>query len=110
MLKRPLYSQVARTLLWVMLLVLVAIGINVLGIRLLGGTISWSHWLTAHREHFLMWRICLYGAVAYGWWRMRSRIARCEVSPDTKMRLGRAEIGAAIAILALEAAALLRSV
>lgn len=108
MLKRLLHSQPVRVSLWVIALVLAAIALNVLGIRVLGDTLSWSRWLSSHRGDFLVWRVFLYGGVAYGWWRMRGRIARGELSPETRMRLQRAEIGAALAILALEGAAALR--
>ena len=109
MLKRLLRSRTVRALRWVLLLLLVATAFNVLGIHLLGDTLSWSRWLDSHRAYFLAWRLFLYGAIAYAWRRMRSRMAQGEQSPEALMRLRRAEIGAVLVILALEGATALSS-
>jgi hypothetical protein len=109
MLQRRLHSALFRALLWVVLLLLVALALNGVGIRFLGDTLAWSRWLSSRRGGFLVWRVLLYAAIACGWWRMRNRIDQDELSPETQMRLRRAEIGAALAILALEGAAALSS-
>ena len=73
-----------------------------------GGVEGWQHWLQAHAGHFFVWRLCLYGATAYGWWWMRRRLLRREPSRETHQRLLRTEIAAVIAVVALEASQLLR--
>src|SRR3546814_5780281 len=43
------------------------------GSHVVGGVEGWQHWLQAHAGHFFGWRLCLYGATAYGWWRSEER-------------------------------------
>lgn len=90
------------TLLCVLLVVIVATSINVVGIRVLGGIGGWESWLEQHRIHFFAWRLCLYGATAYGWWWMRKQVLLREPDAVTKARLHRVEAAAVIVVLALE--------
>lgn len=107
MLKALFNRRLTRTLAWVLVIAAAAVGINVLGIRIIGTADGWSRWLTTHRAYFLAWRLCLYAATAWGWWWMRQRVRQREPSKETHARLLRTEIAAVMAILALEGAVLL---
>src|SRR3546814_13169259 len=85
-----------------------AVAVNSAVIHVVGGVEGWQHWLQADDGHFFVWRLCLYGATAYGWWWMRRRLLRREPSRETHQRLLRTEIAAVIAVVALEASQLLR--
>ena len=100
--------QLGRTLGWVALIVLVAIAVNVVGIRLIGDVEGWGRWLDERAGYFLVWRLCLYGATAYGWMWMRRRLRARDASAETHQRLLRAEIGAVAVIVLLEISVLLR--
>lgn len=100
--------RVGVALLWTLLVVAAAVAVNIAGIHVVGGVEGWQHWLQAHTGHFFVWRLCLYGATAYGWWWMRRRLLRREPSRETHQRLLRTEIAAVIAVVALEASQLLR--
>lgn len=91
--------SLGRALFWTAFVVLVAAGINLVGISIVGDVSAWSRWLDNNADYFLVWRLCLYGAVCYGWLRMRRRLSR---DADTLQRLIRAEIGAVVAVLLLE--------
>lgn len=97
-------------LLWLAAIVCVAVSVNLVGVRLAGDVEAWSRWLQAHAGHFLVWRLCLYGATAYGWWWMRQRLRQREPSQETRLRLLRTEIAAVVAIAALEGSVLWRHV
>jgi hypothetical protein len=97
--------QLAWALLAALALILAATGVNLIGIRVLGDVGAWAKWLQDHRLEFLAWRICLYGATAWGWVWMRSRVRHRE--PEANRRLRRVEIAALLVIVAIEAMALL---
>jgi hypothetical protein len=92
-----------------MLIVACAVCVNALGIAVVGSVGDWSQWLNHHRWHFLAWRVCVYGATAYGWWWMRTRVLQREAAPETRTRLQRSELAAILAILTLECANVLQS-
>jgi len=102
MFRRLFNRRLGRTLLWVLAILCVAVGINMVDIRFVGGVDNWNTWLESHRGQFLGWRVCVYGATAYGWWWMRERVRQREPDSQTRVRLRRAEIAAVLAILALE--------
>lgn len=62
------------TLLCFIALGCVAFAVNMLGIRMIGDIDHWTQWLKAKAVFFLLWRICLYVIIAYGWWWMRKRV------------------------------------
>lgn len=105
-LRAPFGRQLVWALLTALALMLVAAGVNLIGIRILGDTSAWARWLRDHRLAFLAWRICLYGATAWGWVWMRSRVRHRE--SDAHRRLRRVEIAAVLVIVAIEAMAFLR--
>ena len=106
---RWLFSRrAAKALLWTVVIVAAAVGANIAGIYLVGSVAGWERWLAAAAGYFFVWRLCLYGATAYGWWWMRRRLLRREPSRETHQRLLRTEIAAVIAVVALEASQLLR--
>lgn len=99
-------KRTAQALAWSALLLLVAVVVNVAGIGIVGDIQGWSQWLDAHARIFLIWRIVLYLALGYGWWRIRrrigGRIAGAEGSARTRARLIRVEVAAVVALLMLE--------
>lgn len=103
-------KRTAQALGWSALLLLVAVAVNVAGIGIVGDIQGWSQWLNAHARIFLIWRIVLYLALGYGWWRIRrrigghigGRIAGAEGSARTRARLIRVEVAAVVALLMLE--------
>lgn len=90
------------TLAWITVIVLVAAGANLVGIRLVGDMDGWRQWLDEGAGYFLIWRICLYGATVYGWIWMRRRVRARDPSVETHQRLRRAEIGTVAAVALLE--------
>ena len=98
--------QLAWALLAALALMLVAAGVNLIGIRIVGDVSAWAEWLRDHRLEFLAWRVCLYGATAWSWVWMRNRVRRRE--PGALRRLRRVEIAAVLVIVAIEAMGLLR--
>jgi hypothetical protein len=66
--------RAAKALLWTVVLVAAAVGANIVGIYLVGSVANWERWLAATAGYFLVWRLCLYGATAYGWVWMRRRL------------------------------------
>lgn len=98
--------RVVMSWVWMLLgtaaVVLVAVAINLAGIHFAGDVDGWQRWLRSHASAFLMWRLCLYAATGYGWWRMRQRVYRRDTAPEAHRRLQRAEMAAVVAIVLLE--------
>ena len=101
--------RVGVALLWLVLVIGIAVAVNVVGISIVGGIDGWEHWLRAHMAHFFVWRIAVYAATVYGWWRMRVRLRQREPGPETHQRLLRIEIAATVTVVLLEASQLLRA-
>jgi hypothetical protein len=95
--------RAAKALLWTMVLAAVAVGANIVGIYLVGSVAGCERWLAAATGYFLVWRLCLYGATAYGWVWMRRRLLAREDDAQARRRLVRSEIAGVVAIVALEA-------
>jgi len=111
---RWLFSRrAAKVLLWTVALVVAAVGANILGIYLVGSVSGWERWLAAASGYFLVWRLCVYAATAYGWLWMRRRLLAREDQSGTdgqaRRRLIRAEVAGIVAIVALEASLLMRA-
>lgn len=100
--------HVGHSLLWVALLLVVAVIVNLIGIRLLGGIEGWQHWMDTHAGYFLAWRLLLYAGAAWGWVWMRRRLLAREPDTASRQRLQRTEVAAVLAFVALEGSALLR--
>ena len=100
--------RAAKALLWTMVLAAVAVGANIVGIYLVGSVAGWERWLAAAAGYFLVWRLCLYGATAYGWVWMRRRLLAREDDAQARRRLVRSEIAGVVAIVALEASLLMQ--
>ena len=102
-----------KALLWTVLLVAAAVGANIVGIYLVGSVANWERWLAATAGYFLVWRMCLYGATAYGWVWMRRRLlareAKRGADRQARRRLLRSEIAGVAAIVALEASLLMQA-
>ena len=106
---RWLFSRrAAKALLWTVAIAAAAVGANVAGIYLVGSVAGWERWLAAAAGYLLLWRLCLYGATAYGWLWMRRRLLARETDAQARRRLVRSEIAGAVAIVALEASLLLQ--
>ncbi|AOY93110.1 hypothetical protein BKK79_15895 [Cupriavidus sp. USMAA2-4] len=111
--QRGLFSRrVVKALLWTVAIVAAALGANIAGIYLVGSVAGWERWLMAAAGYFLVWRLCLYGATAYGWVWMRRRLLAREAQNGTEVqarrRLLRSEIAGVVAIVALEASLLMQ--
>ena len=111
--QRGLFSRRAvKALLWTVAIVAAALGANIAGIYLVGSVAGWERWLMAAAGYFLVWRLCLYGATAYGWVWMRRRLLAREAQNGTEVqarrRLLRSEIAGVVAIVALEASLLMQ--
>ena len=96
-------------MLWVLLVAGIAVGVNVVGLHVVGSIDGWEQWLREHSGHFLVWRLLLYAATAYGWWWMRRRLREREPSAETHQRLLRVEIAAVATLVLLEGSQLLRN-
>jgi hypothetical protein len=88
---------------WTTVVIGAAVAVNMIGIRLVGDIEGWRHWVQANSRYFLVWRLCLYGATAYGWRWMRKRLRQREPSTESRRRLLRTEIAIVAAIALLEA-------
>ncbi|WP_418648286.1 hypothetical protein ACNQFN_06230 [Thauera butanivorans] len=95
-------QRLGPVLLWTILLLAATIAANLVGIRLAGGIESWQQWMDAHAGHFLAWRLLLYAGTAWGWLWMRRRLLAREPGAGPRQRLLRTELGAVLAIVALE--------
>ncbi len=102
-------QRVALALLWVLAVAGIAAGVNVVGLHVVGSIDGWEWWLREHSAHFLVWRLLVYAATAYGWWWMRRRLREREPSPEAHQRLLRVEIAAVVTLVLLEGSQLLRS-
>ena len=100
--------RAAKAQLWTKVLAAVAVGANIVGIYLVGSVAGWERWLAAAAGYFLVWRLCLYGATAYGWVWMRRRLLAREDDAQARRRLVRSEIAGVVAIVALEASLLMQ--
>ncbi|VFR85182.1 FIG00958347: hypothetical protein [plant metagenome] len=110
---RWLFSRrAAKALLWTVVIVAAAAGANIAGIYLVGSVAGWERWLAASAGYFFIWRLCLYGATAYGWVWMRRRLLAREDQDGTdgqaRRRLMRSEIAGVVAIVVLEASLLMQ--
>ena len=101
--------RIGSTLLWTVLLLATAIAINLIGIRLLGGITDWERWMNEHAGHFLAWRMLLYAGTIGGWMWLHRRLLTREPDTATRRHLLRTEIGAVLALAALEISTLLQS-
>lgn len=100
--------RAAKALLWTVVLVAAAVGANIAGIYLVGSVAGWERWLAGAAGYFLVWRLCLYGATAYGWVWMRRRLLAREDDAQARRRLVRSEIAGVVAIVALETSLLMQ--
>jgi hypothetical protein len=91
------------TLSAVFLVLFVAVGINIVGIRMFDDVEGWRRWLDEHKVHFVAWRLSVYGATIYGWRWMRKRVLLREPEFDNRSRLRRTELAAGLFIIVLEA-------
>ncbi|MEB1349014.1 hypothetical protein VDP57_17010 [Xanthomonas campestris pv. campestris] len=98
----------AKALMWTVVIIAIAVGTNIAGIYLVGSVAGWERWLAAGAGYFLVWRLCLYGATAYGWVWMRRRLLAREADAQARRRLVRSEIAGVLAIVALETSLLMQ--
>ncbi|AGK47277.1 putative membrane protein [Burkholderia thailandensis MSMB121] len=80
----------------------VAILVQAIGIRMIGSIAAWQTWLHRHAWYFVIWRMAIYALIARGWWSMRNRVRRRDVSLDARRRLLHAEAMALLAIALTE--------
>jgi len=101
--------RTAKALLWTALLLAGAVAANIAGIYFIGSVSGWEQWLAETSGFFLLWRLCLYGATAYGWVWMRRRLLARQSDAHTRRRLRRTEIAGGLALVALECSLLVQS-
>ncbi|RRX99526.1 hypothetical protein, partial [Pseudomonas aeruginosa] len=105
--------RAAKVLLWTVVLVVASVGAKILGIYLVGSVAGWERWLAAASGYFLVWRLCVYAATAYGWFWMRRRVLAREDQTGTdgqaRRRLIRTEVAGVVAIVALETSLLMQA-
>lgn len=106
--QRSLPRRVALAALWTIIILSLLIGVNVLGIVMIGSPGQWDRWLIEHQVPLFVWRLFLYAALALGWFWMRRRVINRENSGEASSRLHRAEISAVLAIALVEMGGLLR--
>nr|WP_244665536.1 hypothetical protein [Xanthomonas phaseoli] len=94
--------SVGRATLWIGLLIGVAVAINALGIRAIGGAAAWEQWLKAHASFFMAWRIFLYTVAILLWRRLRVRLQQAGVGVEELARVCRMEVAAVLAVLFFE--------
>ncbi|WP_372156741.1 hypothetical protein ACCP96_13270 [Xanthomonas campestris pv. fici] len=99
----PIVRSLGRAAIWVGLLIGVAVTVNVLGIRAVGGAEAWAQWLKAHAGYFMAWRIVLYAVAIVLWRRLRVRLQQAGTGIEELARIRRVEIAAMLAVLVLEA-------
>lgn len=96
---------------WLTLLLVVLAGLQAISPRLIEQAANWQPWVQRHAFAFLIWRLLLYGGIAWGGWRLRERLLQNpEVSSDTHKRLRRTLWAALLALLLLEGSLLLGQV
>ena len=91
-----LSRRVGIVLLWVLLVASIAVGVNVVGLHVVGSIDGWERWLREHSGHSRVWRLLRYAATAYGWWWVHRRLRGVE-------------IGAVATLVLLEGSQLLRN-
>jgi hypothetical protein len=106
--RRILSWQAVRVLVWVVTAFVIAVVVNVVGIRLVGDIGTWERWLASHRAVFFAWRLCLYAGVVWSWWTMHRQICAREPDRAARARLWRVEIAAVLTVLTFETVVLLR--
>ena len=104
---RLLGRRLVAVLAWVLLVGGVCVAITATGIRVVGSIDGWHRWVQEHSAHLLAWRVLLYAATGYGWWRMRRRMLEREPSDETRQRFARIEIASVAALVLLEGSQLL---
>ncbi|WJJ93288.1 hypothetical protein [Neopusillimonas aromaticivorans] len=93
---------------WLGLLVVLMAGLQALNPHLIEQAAHWQPWVQRHAGVFLIWRLMLYGGIAWGWWRLRRRLLQQPtIPPDTRKRLRRTQWAAVMALLLLEGSLLL---
>lgn len=90
-----------------MALGLLALLTNAVGIWALGDVTHWLQWVRSHRAVLTLWRILLYGVIVIAWIPTRRKVISAE--PNAAIRLMRVEVASAIAIILIEAAALIQT-
>ena len=83
------------------LLGVLAIALNAVMFRLVGGVQGWQAWRTDHYWHLLAWRMTLYVGLVTGWLTLKARFRKQEPEQRDK-RLHRVEIMAALLVLLIE--------
>ncbi|NLC35488.1 MAG: hypothetical protein GX772_03435 [Alcaligenaceae bacterium] len=97
------WKWLVLALVWLVVLVLIMAVLPALNPRLIEQAAHWQPWVQRHAVGFLVWRLMLYGGIAWGWWRLRGRLLEQDtLDPDTRQRLRRAQWSAVLALALLE--------
>lgn len=100
-------KQVAWGLFWLILMILIALGVCMVGVRIAGDIEQWENWLIRYALVFLLWRMVLYAGLIYGWVWMRKRVIAREAGNGSdqtqiKRRLLVCEVCAIVVMLMME--------
>lgn len=101
LLDKRVLKQFLRGLLWVLLVIVVALGVCIAGVQVTGDIEQWESWLTKYAPVFLLWRLALYAGLIYGWLWMRKRVIAREQG-QVKRRLLVSEFCALAVLIVME--------
>ncbi|WP_447759578.1 hypothetical protein [Pseudomonas moraviensis] len=87
-------------LFWSVILSLAAVALGLLAAEGTDNVAQWSNWMRTHHAALLVWRLPLYIATVYGWYRMRVSLIKRGFTFHQHQRLLYAEV-AAITVLAM---------
>ena len=85
-----------------MLLLGVSVVVNVIGIRVVGSVDGWETWRRAQAGYFLAWRLLIYAATAYFWWRAYRYLRQRQAGADVIQRLRLIGLAAVITLIVTE--------
>lgn len=92
----------AHIIVWAALSILILAVMGLISIEAANDVNDWNQWLKAQATPLLVWRLILYSATAYGWYRVRRHLSNEGLSTQQHQRLMYAEMAAVFAITTLE--------
>lgn len=93
-------TVLAHVLFWSVILSLAAVALGLLAAEGTNNVAQWNNWMRTHHTALLVWRLPVYIATVYGWYRMRVSLIKRGFTFHQHQRLLYAEV-AAITVLAM---------